>query len=355
MLASRAESRHLLCGGNIQLNKLYVRFALAPLLLAVNMLCVAPLWAAVAPSEVEALLARMAAATRQLDYRGLFTYEYGGSQETLRVSHSVANGSEIESLEHLTGPAREILRVGRRVDCHYIGDQLLSGRVRALSSNYASLEHLYHFYVRGLDRIAGREAWVVDVVPRDQFRYGYSLSIDRETGLLLKSLLVGRNKKILERFQFVELELGPVTAMTSNAGDATLARVSSSRRVVDHALSECNLTAPPESEVWQATWLPAGFVLTGQERKKLDAESAWRDVLMYTDGLSSFSAFIEPVAAVAALEGRAQRGATAVYLSRLQVQDSYYRVTIVGEIPMQAAQRVASAIEPLLSSSVIAK
>lgn len=322
---------------------------MAPLLVGVSLVWGAPVWASSAPSQVEDLLARMASATRQLDYRGLFTYEYGGSQETLRVSHSVENGSEFESLEHLTGPAREILRLGRDVDCQYIGDQLLSGRARLLSSNYASLEHFYHFYVRGLDRIAGREAWVLDVVPRDQFRYGYSLAIDRESGLLLRSLLVGRNKKILERFQFVELELGPVAvaSMASAGADKTLARVSSSRRVVEHSLSECNLSQPPEAEVWHARWLPEGFVLTGQERKKLDAEGAWRDVLMYTDGLTSFSVFIEPVAAVAALEGRAQRGATAVYLSRLQVGDEYYRVTTVGEIPMQAAQRVASAINPV--------
>lgn len=334
-----------------------MRAVIALLMFVLSLALVAPLWASNTATEVEGLLTRMANATRQLDYRGLFTYEYGGSQETLRVSHSVANGSEYESLEHLTGPAREILRVGRDVNCQYIGDQLLSGRVSSLSSNYASLEHFYHFYVRGLDRVAGRDAWVLDVVPRDQFRYGYSLSIDRETGLLLKSLLVGRNKKILERFQFVELELGPVAvaSMASGAADKTLARASSSRRVVEHSLSECNLTSPPDAKVWLAAWLPAGFVLTGQERKKLDAEFAWRDVLMYTDGLTSFSVFIEPVAEIAALEGRAQRGATAVYLSRLQVGSDFYRVTVVGEIPMQAAQRVVSDIKPVSSVALNAE
>ena len=302
------------------------------------------LQAAAMPSQVEGLLQRMSESTRQLDYRGLFTYEYGGSQETLRVSHSVANGVEYERLEHLTGPAREIYRVGREVSCQYIGDQVLSGRLQALSSNYSSLEHFYHFYIRGLERVAGRDAWVLDVVPRDQFRYGYSLSIDRDTGLLLKSLLIGRNKKVLERFQFVELELGPVAAMEPVT---TQSLASSSRRVVNHALSECNLSQPPAAEFWRASWLPAGFVFTGQERKELGADSGWRDVLMFTDGLTSFSVFIEPVADGVALEGRAQRGATAVYLSRLQVAGQYFRVTVVGEIPVQTTQRVAASVIPL--------
>ncbi len=299
------------------------------------------------PAEIESLLARMSESTRQLDYRGLFTYEYGGSQETLRVSHSVVNGVEYERLEHLTGPAREIFRTGRKVDCDYIGDQLLSGRLQGLSSNYSSLEHFYLFYLRGSERVAGREAWVLDVVPRDQFRYGYSLSVDRETGILLKSLLIGRNKKVLERFQFVELDLGPV----ASAGPAVPTLASSSHRMADHALSECNLLQPPTAEIWQANWLPAGFLFTGQERKQLEGDSVWRDVLMFTDGLTSFSVFIEPVAEVAALEGRAQRGATAVYLSRLQVGDEYFRVTVVGEIPLQTIQRVAASIVPLMAAT----
>lgn len=323
------------------------RAALARVLYIAVFLSPVFLHAATPPTQIESLLARMSESTRQLDYRGLFTYEYGSSQETLRVSHSVANGVEYERLEHLTGPAREIFRTGRKVDCDYIGDQLLSGRLQGLSSSYSSLEHFYLFYLRGSERVAGREAWVLDVVPRDQFRYGYSLSVDRETGILLKSLLIGRNKKVLERFQFVELELGPVASV----GSAVPTLASSNHRMADHAQSECNLLQPPTAEIWQANWLPAGFVFTGQERKQLESHSAWRDVLMFTDGLTSFSVFIEPVAEVAALEGRAQRGATAVYLSRLQVGDDYFRVTVVGEIPLQTIQRVAASVAPLVATA----
>lgn len=299
------------------------------------------------PDQVRALLARMAESTRQLDYKGLFIYRYGGAQESLRVLHTVKNGTEYESLQHLNGPPREIVRAGRSVSCSYIGDQLLAGRLESLPADFEGLDRFYHFYVRGRERVAGRAAWVLDVVPRDQFRYGYSLSIDTQTGLLLKSLLVGRNKKVLESFEFVELEIGAVAALSDNQ---SLSAVSSSRRVADHRLSGCNPIEVPESQLWAASWLPAGFVFTGQERKQLEGGGRWRDTLMYTDGLTSFSAFIEPVASESALDGRAQKGATVVYLSSLRRGEDSYRVTVVGEVPLQTAQRVASAIVPVAES-----
>ena len=59
-------------------------------------------------SEVKsaaALLARMAKASRTLNYSGTFTYEDGaGSVESLTVSHTVDQGIEIERIAHLNGP-----------------------------------------------------------------------------------------------------------------------------------------------------------------------------------------------------------------------------------------------------------
>ena len=290
--------------------------------------------------KAQALLTRMAEATRKLDYRGHFTYEYGGAQETLSVTHTVKKGIEYDRLEHLTGPAREILRNGRRLDCRYVGDQLLGGRLQTLGSEQAGLSRFYHFHVRGRERVAGRIAIVVDIVPRDPFRYGYSLSMDEQSGLLLKSLLIGRKKQILERFQFIDLQVGPVPQVA----DAAVQAASSSRRVIDHLLSPCNLPAQTQSQRWHLSWLPMGFVFTGEERKYEKEGSSWRDVLMYTDGLTSFSVFIESVSAHSSLEGQARRGATVVYLQHLKSGENHYRVTVVGEVPLQTAQRVAAAL-----------
>jgi sigma-E factor negative regulatory protein RseB len=66
-------------------------------------------------------------------------------------------------------------------------------------------------------------------------------------------------------------------------------------------------------------------------------------MLMFTDGLATFSVFIEP-ATDTIPEGVAQRGATLAMMTGLEFQEQLYRVTIVGEIPVITAQRIAQGI-----------
>lgn len=317
------------------------RTALAPFAFALLLMAAGvPASATDDPDRVHSLLAGMSKAVRELDYRGLFTYEYGGALETLRIVHAVRDGVEYERLQHLSGPEREVLRQGQPVDCLHTGDQLLQGRFPALMDDTSRLDGYYHFYIRGSERVAGREVIVLQVVPKDEYRYGYTLGIDKETGLLLKSLLVGKKKRVLERFQFVELELGPLI------GEADYQPVSPRHRVADSQLSGCNLQEQQRTpERWQAAWLPSGFIFSGQRQ----SESAG-DMLMYTDGLTTFSVFIELIKGQVALEGRAQRGATVAYMSQLQSAQDAYRVTVVGEIPPLTAQRVAASIRSLPSA-----
>jgi sigma-E factor negative regulatory protein RseB len=67
------------------------------------------------------------------------------------------------------------------------------------------------------------------------------------------------------------------------------------------------------------------------------------EMLMFTDGLATFSVFIEP-AVDTVPEGVAQRGATLAMMTGVEYQNKIYRVTIVGEIPVITAQRLAQGI-----------
>src|SRR5690606_31964475 len=108
-------------------------------------------------------------------------------------------------LYYLTGPEREAT-LAQHAECVAPGEQLLQQRLQLLQQNISSLDVLYNIRVRGLERVAGRVAIVLQVVPRDNNRFGYFLSIDRETGLLLKSLLFDEQLRMLEQFQFVEID-----------------------------------------------------------------------------------------------------------------------------------------------------
>ena len=73
-----------------------------------------------------------------------------------------------------------------------------------------------------------------------------------------------------------------------------------------------------------------------------DAESKVQvSSLMYGDGLSRFSVFIEPVSGKAATDTRTQLGPTVAVSRRLTTPKGDTLVTVVGEIPLGTAERIA--------------
>ena len=152
------------------------------------------------PQRVADLLTRLSTAIRERDYRGLFTYEYGGSLQTLRLTHQVIDGIEYEHLEYLNGLSRRVERLGTSVDCLSPAEQVLRGLLPGLDGGLSALSQHYNFYFRGDERIAGRQAVTLQVVPRDEHRYGYNLFIDKLTGLPLGAMTLSGRRRVLERF-----------------------------------------------------------------------------------------------------------------------------------------------------------
>lgn len=290
--------------------------------------------AVVQPLSVEELLNKMATTSHQLNYSGSFTYQRKDypALQGFKVFHWVENGIEHERLQYLNGPEREISRSGKAWDCESLGDELLQGKFLGLGDNGAKLGDFYRFEVLGSERVAGRNTTMLTAIPRDLFRFSYILSIDNETGLVLKSWLVDEAGRPMERYQFVDLQMNPDLAEIKQQPQPRLHRAS------DVDISECNRVAAKQPEKWQLLWVPPGFAFVGQKVVREDI-----DMLMYTDGLTSFSVFIEP-AHSAIPEGVAQRGATLAVMDSLKFKDTFYRVTVVGEIPVVTAQKIAQNI-----------
>ena len=283
---------------------------------------------------VKSLLSKMSKDAAHINYRGSFTYQNQTSinLQSFRIEHWVEDGKEHDRLVFLNGPEREIVRDGQAVDCKAMGDKLLQGGFAQFGKAVASLDELYQFEIRSQERVAGRLARVLQVIPRDPYRYGYFLSIDEETGLVLKSWLIDENARPLERYQFVSIELNPdVSQLQRN-------KPSSHQHKAIADVTPCNpmeLTKPAD---WQIAWVPQGFAFAGQ-RKLQNGQT----MLMYTDGLTTFSIFIEPTTS-AVPEGVGQRGATLAYMSRVSSKNAIYRVSVVGEIPVAAAAKIAQSI-----------
>lgn len=284
--------------------------------------------------EVDKLLQKMASVPHTLNYQGSFTYQHkdNPSLQSFRIIHWVKDGVEHERLQHLNGPEREFLRSGKAVGCESLGDQLLQGKISQLGANIARMDQLYRFEIRGPERVAGREATALLALPLDGYRHSSLLTIDNETGLVLKSWLVDESAQPLERYQFIDLDLTPNLASIEQLPAAKIQKETTAQ------VTDCNPSGVKQPQQWQLAWVPPGFAFVG-ERQVRDQI----DMMMYTDGLTTFSVFVEATTD-AIPEGVAQRGATLAVMDSLSYQGKRYRITVVGEIPVVTAQKIAQNI-----------
>ncbi|HEX5844248.1 MAG TPA: MucB/RseB C-terminal domain-containing protein [Pseudomonas sp.] len=283
-------------------------------------------------ADAQAWLQRLGEAERKQSFQGAFVYERNGSFSTHSVWHRVEeDGSVRERLLQLDGVAQEVLRLDGRVQCASgaLADQLVDSQVwpaRVLDAE--QLGKWYELRLLGQSRVAGRAAVVLALVPRDQHRYGIELHLDQQTGLPLKSLLLNDKGELLERFQF--------TLLDTHAPASDLLKPGAACRQV--SLPEPSVA---QDATWRSDWLPPGFSLSSTSQRRSPASNEPVACQVYADGLARFSVFLEPLRGAVVEDVRTQVGPTVAVSRRLKTSDGDVMVTVVGEIPLGTAERIA--------------
>jgi sigma-E factor negative regulatory protein RseB len=204
-------------------------------------------------------------------------------------------------------------------------------------------EHVMSVYdakLLGRDRVAGVDAQVVKLVPKDAYRFTYKLWADARTGLLLRSQTLDASDHVLEQVAFSQLQTGGA------AGDKSA--IAAGMR----NLSGWTVVRPPvatvdmEAQGWQIAPTIAGFRKIREVRRPMAARDAGDppipvDQAVFTDGLATISVFIEPAEKNTRKEGAGSTGATHVLVKRR----GDYWITVLGEVPPATLQQFASAIE----------
>lgn len=276
--------------------------------------------------EIQKLLSKLANAVTSLEYRGFATFEHAGVMESVEVVHGIRSGEPVERIRFLTGAPREMVSRGQDAQCRRDGSPLSRAGLWS-SVGLQNVQGNYQFVLRGEERIADRDAVVLEARPRDVHRFGMVVSVDRETGLPLKSLLVAPSGRLLERFQFVELDLAPIA-------DSDLQPHSDSARESEGA-GHCGSLVSR----WQLNWVPNGFKAVAA-RELVDGE-----MQVFSDGLSAFTVFVQKLGPNMNYRGRAVRGATVAYMDQFEINNEHYTVTVVGEIPDNTALLVAKSVK----------
>jgi len=296
-------------------------------------------------SEANRLLSRMEQAARTLDYEGIFVYQRGEQLDTMRIAHQVRNGIVRERLLALNGAPREIIRTDHEVRC-YLPDEssVMVEHRRAdnrsfpalLPESLSAIENNYRLKTGKEGRIAGRTARPVTIKPRDGFRYGYQLWADTQTGLLLKASLHDDTGAVIEQYQFTSLNVGKPLA------DSELEPLNPGKNF-DWQRPEAAQASTP-SNTWQAAELPAGYTLIKQQLRQFPGRKHPVQHLVFSDGMSIVSAFIEPIRedTKAFVTGLSHMGAVHVY-GRIHEKD---QITVVGEVPAAAVNMIGQSLAP---------
>ncbi len=295
--------------------------------------------------EARSWLDRMNKAVDELNYQGTFVHLLGGTAETLHIIHRNENGKSGERIVSMDGVGREIIRQDDQVQC-ILPDQrvvLLEVRadvsplVSALPSYTSELEPHYDIKLHSSARVANRPAQVVEIKPKDQFRYGYMLWLDQETAMPLKSQLIDEEGNIVEQILFTEIDLPksiPASALdpTIDTKGFTLLKPPTTAQA-----SEGSEPAIP----WRAATVPGGFKLSVATQSSIAGSDYPVDHLVYSDGLATVSVFIEdPNTKTEVNEGFSNLGSTNAFSLTLRG----HTVTAIGEVPRQTVRTIASSL-----------
>jgi sigma-E factor negative regulatory protein RseB len=285
--------------------------------------------------EAQDWLTRLGQAEQQHSFQGTFVYERNGSFSTHKIWHRVQEGKVHERLLQQDGSAQEVVRIDGHTQC--VSGTLIAGLgdspnspARALDPQ--KLKNWYDLAVIGKSRVAGRPAVIVSLTPRDQHRYGFELHLDKETGLPLKSLLLNDKGHLLERFQFTQLDTADVPS------DAELQPGADCKAV---NLESDKASSVKAAQTWHSDWLPPGFELVSSSARKDQETKTQVNSLIYDDGLARFSVFLEPLNGATVTDTRTQLGPTVAVSRSLTTPQGGMMVTVVGEIPVGTAERIA--------------
>lgn len=284
-------------------------------------------------NEAAAWLQKVSDVSRHMNYEGHFVFQHGGTAQTLMVSNRPSGASMESRLLTMDGDQREVrctqqasvtlmlngaqLRLEKRLNKRHFPD--------LLPENAMPLANWYTVRQGTPDRVAGRDCNNMEVAPKDAFRWGYILCIDKNTTFPLRAVMVNGEGQPLMQYSFAEIKLGSAPKMD----DRPMPSIPDTAR-------------PVASERIEVNELPPGFNRIAAVRRKLPNRSGEVEHWVFSDGLTHVSLFLEPARKpVETIKGQSKQGM--INMIKRQVGD--LQATILGEAPWATVETIAMGLE----------
>ena len=289
------------------------------------------------------MLEKAGQAAHKLSYKGIFVYQNGHVVSNMQITHTNYTQGEFARVVSLDGAPREMLRQGNEAVIYSPQNEKITIEKRRVQSSFPALlpglsdalKASYQARVSGQERIGGRDGTVVQLVPRDHYRYGYRFSVDREFGLLLKSVMVNEKNEIVEQVAFSQLTLMPLGGMEWFHPNV--------ERGKNYVMQPEENISPdqPEGDACHVSQLPPGFVKVEHLTRSLPGKAQPVHQLIFSDGIASVSLFIETLDKGATPKtGHLLQGATNIYANTVDG----YQLVVVGDVPESAVRLIGDSV-----------
>ncbi len=300
-----------------------------------------------AAHEARKWLARIHTAAHERNYQGTLVFSADGALSSARVAHFSEGAQSYERIEVLDGRMQQIYRHNDRVFTLWPHSRVAV--VEERDPRQASLrpviepraEESYEVREQGTEHVAGREAQILLLSPRDANRFAQRLWVDSRSGLMLRADVLGARQQVLESSAFSQVEIDvkprPQTVLQPM-------KHLDGYRQVRPAPQPIKL----DSEGWALGSLVPGFQLSNCTRRPLDpAEGGTSQATVlqavFSDGLTHVSLFVEPIDRARHTRPLlTQVGATNTLM---QPHGDGWWVTVIGDVPAQTLKQFHQALE----------
>ncbi len=298
-------------------------------------------------AQARVWLERIHTAAHASNYQGILVFSAQGRLSSARVAHFGVGAQSYERVEMLDGAMRVSYRHNDRVLTLWPHNRIAV--IEERDPRQASLRQTiepraadqYEMREQGVDHVAGREAVVLLLTPRDEQRFAQRLWIDKQSGLLLRADVLDHQQQVLESSAFSEVEIGIKAKPQSVLQPMT--RLDGYRRI-----TPTHTNTRLEAEGWSMQGTVAGFTLASCTQRMLDPASnpsATASALqaVFSDGLTHVSVFVEPYDALRHRQSlKTSVGATHTLMR--SKADSWW-VTVVGDVPASTLVQFYEALE----------
>ncbi|BCE01019.1 MucB/RseB C-terminal domain-containing protein [Marinicellulosiphila megalodicopiae] len=286
---------------------------------------------------------RMGNAITERDYQGTYIVRGEDKLFAYYLQHTYKNNQSVERILQLDQDGIEI--ISNETSIIQVTPSQLKPQLTHISKpspfsifanlNSDQLLNNYEISLQPKERICGHQAIVLEL-NADQWRHSYRIWIEESSALPLKIAMVDSKNQTIEEYRFIDIEI-------KQQGE--FVTLPTYEKTHEHSTIVSKLK---QSDSWMQpglvspiTWRPNNFVLVNS--LTIHSGSDHYENYTYSDGLNNFSVFISNKTNNSSVieESIKTMGATNILVT---VKDQKL-ISILGEVPIQALQKIAQSVE----------